>query len=305
MLDEVGFTEKLNKEIERGRMNAKAGIQTSTAERYLLRIRMLNDYFITHGMSEVEFPESKVMYGIIKELATFDGEQSPSVTGDYLDAVRRYSELMFGDRRKFIHSKEYKELRKFAKKRCYVEPRFKERTQLKHIKNAPYGIKEGLLVQFYCGIRIDEICRLKKSDFLFDQKQTILGRTVYVVHVERAKGNQRNLMVYLEHNGYMLDFLRDYMKDKGDDEFLFPNRGKMISWCSKEGIKSHDNRKLYIQRWYTRKRDALIESGMKKTDAKNLALEWTAEYIAHDDVINTKVHYLGSVWRKQKHSKKG
>lgn len=304
MLNEREFTKRLNKEIERGRMTSK-GIQTSTAEKYLRRIEMLNDYFITHNMAEVEFPENKVMYGIIKELSMINGKQSPSVTGEFLDAVRVYSRLMYGDRRKFIHNEEYKELRKFSKQRYYVEPRYTEETQLKHIKKAPYGIQEALLVQFYCGIRIDEICRLKKKDLLFDREFTVLGRTVYIVHVERAKGNQRNLMVYLEKNDYMLDRLLFYIRDMDDEDTLFPSRAKMISWCSQDGIKSHDNRKHYIRRWYIRKRDALVESGMNKIDAKRIALEWTAEYIAHDDVINTKVHYLGSVWRKQKHSKKG
>ena len=173
MLNEREFTKRLNKEIERGRMTSK-GIQTSTAEKYLRRIEMLNDYFITHNMAEVEFPENKVMYGIIKELSTINGKQSPSVTGEFLDAVRVYSRLMYGDRRKFIHNEEYKELRKFSKQRYYVEPRYTEETQLKHIKKAPYGIQEALLVQFYCGIRIDEICRLKKKDLLFDREFTVL-----------------------------------------------------------------------------------------------------------------------------------
>ena len=51
MLNEREFTKRLNKEIERGRMTSK-GIQTSTAEKYLRRIEMLNDYFITHNMAE-------------------------------------------------------------------------------------------------------------------------------------------------------------------------------------------------------------------------------------------------------------
>lgn len=280
MLDIKAFTQTLNKQIQYQK------IQNSTAKQYLQAAKMFNTELSLRGIKGETLLPTHLTKEIILELA----HDRPEQIKLYMAMISVYGKGVWGNADLFLSSRDKVELRRKAERLSEpIEPRYSYQGQMSRINQIPdMDIRLALRMQLACGVRISELCKIRKKDVHLDTRQ---------VFIRRDKGGGRKV-AYLMPNKWVDEQLQKYMEGLGDEDVLFPMQNKITLCCNRRGIKSHDNRKHYIRRLYSERVEENVKGGRRRVDAKKEALEWTRHMVGHRDVDMTK-WYLGSVWRKR------
>ena len=278
MFDTEKFAEALNKRVERRE------IQQKTAVIYLRCIDELNFAMMFTDIVKDKLPTSAESEKLIHYVA----KGSPSRTNQLAAAIRVYSECLYNDKNLLLSGMENYRIWKFAKGEP-KEPQYSyrnhsHRINIIHDEETRVAMKTQLL----CGVRISELCRIRKSDVDLEHHR---------IRIRRDKGGGSKV-VYLVPDEYLDRKLKEWMENLDDEDLLFPHKEHIVDECTRLGIITHDNRKHYIRERYKERVKANLDRGMKRVEAKNEALEWTRKIVGHSDVEKTK-YYLGNVWRKR------
>lgn len=279
------FKKGLNQEIAKGR------IATKTAKQYISAIQAIEEEMYMQGI-ETDYPTVKQIEKIITKLSSnADGTESESRVEKYMTAVKKYSKVVLNNPDAILYGPIKYDLYRRSEKYAQ-EPRFSSQTQKKKIAwVSDPTIRLALNVQRQCGVRLEELCNIRKCDVDIAHRKIFIAR--------QKGGGAKN--VYLIPNATFDAQLENYMQEKDDNAVLFPYENyyeKIITECHRLGVKNHDNRKLYIRDMYITQRDYWIGRGMGRVEAKQKALADTSRMVGHSNIEQTKF-YLGNVWRKQ------
>ena len=282
-MDVSAFVKGLNQEIAKGR------ISTKSAQQYASAIRAIEEEMFMQGI-ETDYPTAKQMEAIISKLSRkADGTESAARVEKYTTAVKKYSKVVLNNPDAILYGPIKYDLYHRSEKYAQ-EPRFSSQTQKKKIARiSDPTIRLALNVQRQCGVRLEELCNIRKKDVDIAHRKIFIAR--------QKGGGAKN--VYLIPNETFDNQLESYMQGKEDEDVLFPMYVEIKNQCQHMGMKNHDNRKLYIREIYEMQRDYWIEKGMKRIEAKHKALEDTSRMVGHSNIDQTKF-YLGHVWRKGK-----
>ncbi len=290
MLDIQEFTKALNRQIQYQK------IQRITADQYLQAARAFNTELKLRGMEHEDMLPTHLTKEIILSLSRKNGKEQPASIRLYMAMISAYGKGVWQNADLFLSNRDKVEMRRMIERLSEpIEPQYSYQGQMSRINQIPdMDIRLALRMQLACGVRISELCKIRKKDVRLDTRQ---------VFIRRDKGGGKKV-AYLMPDKWADEQLQKHMEGLDGDDVLFPFQADIAACCNQRGIKSHDNRKHYIRKLYTERVEKDVKGGMSRVKAKQEALEWTRHMVGHRDVDMTK-WYLGSVWRKRKKKEGG
>lgn len=208
-----------------------------------------------------------------KILEYIENLQTSSNKAKYISAIRRYEEL-FPEEGCILDefdsmTVEYIWQTKSSKG---LIPSISKDTAIRKISGLKNKkLKYSLRLQFESGLRVSEICNLRKSDIMFENDKI-------KINVINGKGGKDRIVNAMDCK-YLFEKLNEFLEFKNDTDKLFFREDYLRKQAAKYGIKTHDLRRLNA----CYRLDQYIKDGMKKNDAINkVKIE-----LGHDDIKDT------------------